>query len=155
MKTKDIHIRPALQSDAAGMLACVENAYHLYIARIGKKPGPMLDDYAEVISVHQAYVAEVQGRLTGILVLIKQGDSILLDNVAVHSDFQGRGIGSQLVHFAENLARQQGYQTIELYTHKLMTENYQAYLNLGYAEVERREVKGYARIYMQKALHED
>ncbi len=134
------------------MLACVENAYHHYIERIGKKPGPMLDDYAEIVSKHQAYVAEVQGRIAGIVVLIKQADGILLDNVAVHSDFQGFGIGRELIDFAENSARQQGYQAIELYTHELMTENYQAYLKLGYVEVDRREVKGYARIYMQKDL---
>ena len=152
MNNNDINIRPALQTDAADMLTCVENAYHHYIERIGKKPGPMLDDYVEVISKHQAYVAEVRGRIAGIVVLIKQPDGILLDNVAVHSDFQGQGIGSKLVNFAEDLARQQGYQAIELYTHGLMTENYQVYRKLGYVEVDRREVKGYARIYMQKDL---
>ena len=152
MNDDDIHVRPALPADAPDMLACVESAYYHYIERIGKKPGPMLDDYAEVVSQHQVYVAEAQGNIAGILVLIKQADGILLDNIAVHSDFQGRGIGSKLVNLAEEQARQQGYQALELYTHELMGENHQAYLKLGYVEIARREVKGYARIYMQKDL---
>ncbi len=147
-----INIRPALQTDVAGITACVEDAYHHYIERIGKKPGPMLESYTEVVSKHQAYVADLQGHIAGIVILIKQADGILLDNVAVHSDFQGRGIGSQLVDFAEASARIQGYSAIELYTHELMTENHQAYLKLGYVEIDRRKVKGYARIYMQKDL---
>jgi len=152
MNDTAINIRPALQTDVADIVACVEDAYHHYIERIGKKPGPMLEDYAEVISKHQAYVADVQGNIAGIVVLIRRTGGILLDNVAVHSDFQGRGIGSQLIHFAEDSARRQGYSAIELYTHELMTENHEAYLKLGYIETDRRKVKGFARIYMQKDL---
>lgn len=37
-------IRKALPSDAPGMKACVEAAYRHYVPRIGKAPGPMLDD---------------------------------------------------------------------------------------------------------------
>lgn len=147
-----LDIRKAVVADAGHMKACVENAYQHYIERIGKPPGPMLDDYAEIISKHQAYVAELEERLAGIIVLIKAGNGILLDNIAVDPTFQGQGIGGKLLAFAEDRARQQGYQKLELYTHELMVENIEAYLKLGYVEVERRQVKGYARIYMQKTL---
>ena len=152
MNNPEIKLRSALENDVPGIIECVENAYHHYIDRIGKKPGPMLDDYAEAISIHEVYVAEEADRIAGILVLIKQDNTLLLDNVAVHNDFQRRGIGRKLMSLAEQRARQLGYSNIELYTHELMTENYQAYLKLGYMEVDRRTVKGYDRIYMLKNL---
>ena len=47
----------------------VHAAYAHYIARIGKPPGPMLDDYAQRIADRQAWVMEDAGRIVGILVL--------------------------------------------------------------------------------------
>jgi hypothetical protein len=35
--------------DVEAVAACVGDAYRHYIERIGKPPGPMLEDYAEVI----------------------------------------------------------------------------------------------------------
>jgi len=150
MKKSDLEIRTAIITDAAGMRACVESAYRQYIPVIGKKPGPMLDDYSQVVLLHQAFVVEIDEVIAGVLVLIHNNKGILLDNVAVHTNFQGRGIGSKLVRLAEDEVQRQGYDSLELYTHELMTENYHAYLKLGYVEIERREEKGYARIYMQK-----
>ncbi len=36
--------------------ACVAAAYGVYIERMGRPPGPMLDDYAEVIARHRVFV---------------------------------------------------------------------------------------------------
>ncbi len=49
----EIAARPAKPEDAAGIAACACEAYVHYIERIGKQPGPMLEDYAEVINQHQ------------------------------------------------------------------------------------------------------
>ena len=42
-----ISLRPARPSDPAAVAACVCEAYVHYIERIGKQPGPMLEDYAD------------------------------------------------------------------------------------------------------------
>jgi len=86
-------IRRARSSDATAMKSCVEAAYRHYIARIGKPPGPMLDDYSKVTQQHEAFVAEEKGEIVGVLVLVRQHSGMLLDNVAVHPDFQGKGLG--------------------------------------------------------------
>jgi hypothetical protein len=39
-------IRAATAADVRAIADIVEQAYRHYIARIGKPPGPMLDDYA-------------------------------------------------------------------------------------------------------------
>ena len=50
--------RAATQEDIGGISACINAAYEHYIARIGKPPGPMLDDYAEVVRKHTVFVIE-------------------------------------------------------------------------------------------------
>lgn len=37
------------------MAACVRAAYTHYIERIGQRPGPLLDDYDQVVRDHHAY----------------------------------------------------------------------------------------------------
>ena len=48
-------LRPAEQEDAAGVAACVCEAYVHYIERIGKQPGPMLEDYSDVIQQQECF----------------------------------------------------------------------------------------------------
>ena len=41
-----LRIRAATPADAPAVAEIVDQAYRHYITRIGKPPGPMLDDYA-------------------------------------------------------------------------------------------------------------
>lgn len=143
-------IRPATEADVGAITACVEEAYSVYIPRIGKPPGPMLDDYNEVVSDAEVYVANVSGELAGVLVLVDCRDGVLLDNVAVAPGYQGMGIGKALVDHAESVVQARGYGHLELYTHQLMTENMGFYERRGYREVRRVSERGYERVYMRK-----
>ncbi len=147
-----VTIRPALPKEAAALTALVEAAYGHYVARIGRRPGPMEDDYAARIAAGQAWVAEGDAGPVGLLVLEDQPDALLLDNVAVAPEAQGRGIGRALIAFAEAEARRRGHRQIRLYTHVLMTENIALYTRLGFAETGRVSEKGFQRVYMEKPL---
>lgn len=152
MGNNDPGIRKAQPADTPKMKNCVKAAYRHYIARMGNPPGPMLDDYSEVVRKHQAFVAELDGQVVGVLVLILQDDGILLDNVAVPPAYQRQGLGRKLVEFAESEARNQGFSHLDLYTHACMTENIEMYKRRGYVETARRAVRGYQRVYMRKSL---
>lgn len=152
MGNNDPGIRKAQPADTPKMKNCVKAAYRHYIARMGKSPGPMLDDYSEVVRKHQAFVAELNGQVVGVLVLILQDDGILLDNFAVPPEYQGQGFGRKLVEFAESEARNQGFSHLDLYTHECMAENIKMYKRLGYVNTERRTVRGYQRVYMRRSL---
>lgn len=148
----ELQLRPATAADAPAIARCVEAAYSHYIERIGEPPGPMLDDYPQVVRDHRVFVVESGGEIAGAIVLVEERGGILLDNVAVLPSRQGEGIGRRLMLLAEEEARRLGYNCIDLYTHELMTENFALYARNGYVEVERRTEKGFPRIYMRKRL---
>jgi ribosomal protein S18 acetylase RimI-like enzyme len=145
-------IRAATADDVESVRSVVDAAYRHYIARIGKPPGPMLDNYARRIADAQTWVLEDAGRILGILVLEQGPPGLLLDNIAVLPGSQGKGFGRALIAFAEAEARRRGLGEIHLYTHALMSENIALYRRIGFIEARRANEKGYDRIYMTKRL---
>ncbi len=145
-------LRAANEGDAAAVAACVDSAYRHYIERIGRAPGPMTDDYAEVIRGRRVTVAESAGRIVGVLVLALTQEGFLLENVAVDPTLRGTGLGRALLELAESEARRAGFDSIYLYTHEKMTENRALYTKIGYVEYDRRFEQGLARVYMRKPL---
>ena len=144
--------RPATPADAQAVAACVDAAYGHYVARLGKRPGPMLEDYNDVLRRHRVFVLEDESMVVAAIVLIAEPERALLDMVAVLPQFQGRGLGRELIAHVEAVAKRLGYKAIELYTHELMHENIALYTRLGYREFARRTEKGYNRVYMRKPL---
>jgi ribosomal protein S18 acetylase RimI-like enzyme len=145
-------IRLARTGDLPAIEEIVHSAYARYVPLIGQKPGPMLDDYAALIQGRHVYVLSDGHELAGIIVLVVEGQAMLLDNVAVHPRFQGRGLGRALMAFAENVSREKGLSAIRLYTNEAMTENIGLYRALGFVETHRGEEKGFRRVYMTKPL---
>jgi ribosomal protein S18 acetylase RimI-like enzyme len=150
-------IRPAEPADVPAIRAVVDAAYRHYIARIGKPPGPMEDDYAARVARGQVWVlTNPSHAIEGILVLEDMPDgAVLLDNVAVAPDAQGQGHGRALIAFAETEAQHRGSGVLRLYTHILMTENIALYKRVGFVETARVTEKGFQRVYMEKRLHRD
>jgi ribosomal protein S18 acetylase RimI-like enzyme len=145
-------IRPAVSADREAVEAVVRAAYSVYIDRIEREPGPMLDDYEALIQQGHVYVLADEGGVAGLVVLIPETETMLLDNVAVSPNAQGKGYGRRLIACAEEEARRQGFGTIRLYTNIAMTENLTLYERLGYVETHRGDENGYSRIYMEKRL---
>lgn len=148
----DLLVRPAASGDAPAVTACVEAAYRHYVERNGKYPAPMLDDYALVIAEHDVTIAECNGEIGGVLVVREAEEGFLLDNIAVHPDCQGAGVGRRLLQLSEDKARAAGYDSIYLYTQEIMVENQALYARIGYVEYARRHEVGLDRVYMRKQL---
>lgn len=145
-------IRPATSEDRPDIEEIARDAYRVYVPRIGREPAPMNDDYGPLISAGQVFVAEEGGGVVGILVLKDEPGALLLDNVAVRPEAQGRGFGRELIFFAQKEARRRGHPAIRLYTNQAMTENVAFYERLGFAETHRCEDKGFRRVFMEKRL---
>src|SRR5215471_214143 len=148
----EVVIRPASAVDVAPITRCVCAAYLRHIESVGKQPWPMLQDYSSVIRASQVHVAERDGRILGVLELLVTDQGFLLDSIAVDPSAQGTGIGRQLLVFAEDEAKRQGFESIYLMTNEKMTENQELYARIGYVLFDRQTVHGYSRVLMRKPL---
>lgn len=145
-------IRPAVAADATAIAGIVRDAYSMYLPRMPKPPGPMLDDYDAVVARGEASVLEIDGAIAGVVVLVDESDHLLLENVAVAPSRKGQGLGRRLVEFSESEARRRGFTEVRLYTHETMVENQALYKRLGFVETHRAQQDGYARVFMTKKL---
>lgn len=145
-------IRLAITADVPTVARIVDDAYRHYIARMGRPPAPMLDDYAARVSAGVVWLIEDGDGIAGVLVLLPEADHLLLDNMAVAPGRQGTGLGRRLLGFAEAEAVRRGYTEIRLYTNAAMTENQRLYAAIGYQETGRGTDAGYQRVFMRKQL---
>jgi GNAT superfamily N-acetyltransferase len=146
----DLWVRRATAADLPPIQDVVAAAYTTYLGRMDRPPAPMLRDYAEAVGDGTVWVTG--NPVTGLITLIPAGDSLLIENVAVHPAAQGTGFGRRLLDFAEQEARRLGLRRLTLYTNEVMTENHAIYAHLGYRELARRTDDGYRRIFMEKVL---
>jgi N-acetylglutamate synthase-like GNAT family acetyltransferase len=86
----DLTIRKAVPTDARGVAALIQAAYSPYLSRLDGPLPPLEADYAEEIGAHQAWVMEEAGVIIGALFLDAADDRMVLVNVAVSPDQQGR-----------------------------------------------------------------
>jgi len=147
-----VTVRRATHGDVPALYVVVHEAYLLYVPRIGRMPAPMTADYAAAVESGEAWVAEVDGAIVGLLVLVVHPGYLLIENIAVQPSAQRRGIGSRLLVLAEDEARANGLGEIRLYTNEGMTENLAFYPRHGYRETRRAEENGFRRVFFSKVL---
>jgi len=102
------------------------------------------------------YVAHVRTKLAGIILLDPCGvaGSPYLKSIAVHPDFQGQGIGSALLSFAEDLFRKEARHMF-LCVSSFNNKAQKFYENFGYhavGEFKDYLVQGKSEILMHKWL---
>jgi ribosomal protein S18 acetylase RimI-like enzyme len=145
-----VELRQASEADLPSIQHVIAAAYDKYLTRMDKPPAPLLRDYREAVEAGAVWVTG--SPVTGLISLTQTDDVILIENVAVHPDLQGNGLGRRLMEFAEEHARKHGIRRLALYTNEVMTENQAIYARLGYRVIDRRAEDGYRRIYMEKIL---
>ena len=146
-------IRQAEAADQAAIAAVIDAAYSHYIPLIGRKPRPMLDDYAARIARGEHYVADGAAGLDAVITLtIGRPDALHIFNIAVHPDAQGRGLLRELLAFAESEARARGKTWLTLYTNVAMTANRAIYNHLGFTELGEEEGQGYRIVFMERVV---
>ncbi|ALG08797.1 GNAT family N-acetyltransferase [Kibdelosporangium phytohabitans] len=127
----------------------VHEAYAKWIEVTGGKPLPMQADYAALIDAGTVWLLD---STDGLIVLVDEPDDgvLLIENVAVRPAAQGKGLGRQLLAFAEEQARHRGLTAVRLYTNEKMTSNIALYLAFGYRETSREVRDGRHVVHMRK-----
>ncbi|MGW6569017.1 GNAT family N-acetyltransferase [Streptomyces sp. NPDC054975] len=143
-------IRPATPSDVPAVRAVTDAAFTHYIDRIGLVPAPMEYDHAANVAAGRVFV--VGDPVTGLVVVIPEADHLYLDEIAVHPDAQGTGLGRALLDWVDARARGLGLPEVRLLTNAMMWENQKLYERYGYELVERRLDGPYDRMHYRKRL---
>lgn len=144
-------IRLAESGDRADVQRIVDAAYEPWADAIGVRPLPLEADYGELIADGRVHVLE-NGEIDGLIVLRPLRGVLLVENVAVRPDRQGRGLGRRLMAFAEFRARSLHLPALRLYTNEKMVSNIGLYASLGYRETAREGIDGRRVVHMRKEL---
>src|SRR4051812_48291235 len=118
-----VNLRRATEADAAEIAALTQEAYGKWVAVMGCKPLPMTADYHHAVREHRFDLLHIGSHLVGLIETKPDDDCLLIVNVAIRPEFQGRGLGRQLLSLAEDLAAGQALTGVRLYTNALMIEN--------------------------------
>jgi N-acetylglutamate synthase-like GNAT family acetyltransferase len=114
---------------------------------------PMTADYDRAVTEHIIDLAEERGELLALVEMVVAQDHLLIENIAVHPDQQGKGMGEMLLRHAEFLAQSMGFSETRLYTNAAFSSNLAFYAKRGYEEYRRETVaSGSVAIFMRKRL---
>ncbi|MBR0641534.1 GNAT family N-acetyltransferase [Plastoroseomonas hellenica] len=149
---EDLTLLPATAEDADAILALTRDAYAKWVPVIGREPLPMRADYAAAVKAHRIDLLRLDGRLVALIEMIPKPDHLLIENVAVSPDCQGKGLGRRLLAHAERVAASLGHSEVRLYTNKSFAENLRFYQALGYGIDREEAFMGGFTVYMSKPV---
>lgn len=149
---RNVDLRLATLADVDQIKALIVAAYTPWVEVIGAIPAPMKDDYARAIAQGLVQVLVGAREIEAVLVLIPLPDAMLIDNVAVAPEAQGRGHAKRLLTAANGAAATEGYKTLRLYTHEKMASNIGFYHRNGFGITKRITEHGLNRVYMEKSV---
>ena len=122
-------------ADPDGSNICAEiarQAYGKYLGTLVEPPAPILLDYTLVAAGGRTWVADCGDDSLGMVTIEPDEPDLILRNLAVIPAWQGRGIGSMLTAWVEDLARSTGMRGVRLWTRCEMGENIAFYQRLEY-----------------------
>ena len=150
----EIVIRRALRADAAEIRRLTRAAYAPWVERVGREPLPMSADYEEAVCKDLINLAHKDRDLCALVQMVVEPDCLLIENLAVSPEHQGKGFGGTLVRHAERQARALGLSTLRLYTNRAFGSNVEFYERHGF-QIEREEAfMGGLTIHMRKPVGE-
>lgn len=147
-----IAFRKAGAGDAAAVRDMTLAAYARWVAVLGRKPAPMETDFEAAIKTDLIDILEMNGQMVALIQMQANADHLWVENVAVHPDHQGRGLGPILMARAEATARSLGLGELRLLTNVLMVGNLRFYASLGYSETAREPYREGTTVHFAKSL---
>lgn len=108
--TERLSLRRAVAADAAAVRALTRAAYAKWVSLVGREPLPMAADYDRAVAEHIVDLLEEDGNLHALIEMRAEAGHLLIVNIAVRPDQQGKGIGDRLLNHAERFARSHGLE---------------------------------------------
>lgn len=146
-------LRRATAADADAIAAVTDAPYAKWVPIIGRKPVPMMVDYAVAVRDHLIDVLESDGTIIALIELVPEPRCLVIENIAVLPAHAGRGHGRRLMAHADRVAADHRLGRVRLYTNRKMTRNISLYQQLGFA-IDHEEVKDDGRtiVHMSRSV---
>ena len=145
-----VSLRTANEADVGAIQDLTRKAYAKWVELTGREPLPMRADYADAIKKHRFDLLFCGSRLAALIETVPADNFLLIENVAVLPAFQGRGLGTRLLTFAEDRASSLGMAGTRLYTNSLFVANLRLYAALGYQVEREQALAGGIAVHMIK-----
>jgi ribosomal-protein-alanine N-acetyltransferase len=123
---QQVHVRPAHSGDFPALITLEEAAFDPLLRNVSQTFSYVLENLPYFV------VAELAGQTVGYLFSSLQGDRGHLNRVAVHPDYQGRGIGTRLLAEAIEFFRTEKVKAVTLNTQKDNVVSQRLYRRFGF-----------------------
>jgi GNAT superfamily N-acetyltransferase len=150
---RKLRLRRAGAADVAAVRKLSRLAYEKWVPLINREPLPMTADYEKAVIAHMIDLHEEDGALVALVETVAMDEHLLIENIAVHPDHQGKGLGDALLAHAESLAGTLNFAEARLYTNEAFTSNIAFYERRGYSIFSREPIPaGGHLVRMRKSL---
>lgn len=146
-------LRRATLADAKTISDLTRSAYAKWVPLIGREPLPMTVNYERAVIDHWIDLYESNGAAVALVEVVPHAQHLLIENIAVSPDMQGKGIGELLLDHAENIARSIHLNEMQLYTNAAFVSNIAFYARRGFHEYRREPFQtGGVVVHMRKLI---
>jgi len=150
--TSSVTIRTAQSEDTDAIRDIVRAAYAKWVPVISREPLPMKADYERAVREHRIEVMHIGSELVGIIELIVHRDHLWIENIALAPLHQAKGLGRQLLIFAERIAIESRLKEMRMLTNAAFESNVALYRRAGYLVDKCETFMGGTTVYMSKKL---
>ena len=144
--------RAMMEGDLEAVVALQQAAYARNRTILGVEPIPLKADYRDILATMEVWLGESDQGLDGVLILEPRQDDLLIWSIATEPQRQQRGLGRDLLTFAEHRARMLGLATMRLYTGTRLVHLVEWYARHGYRTERIEEMADRSVTHMAKQL---
>ena len=113
----------------------------------------MTADYDAAVRDHVVDLLRLNGEAAALIEMEPENGHLLVVNVAVSPDHQGKGYGRALLAHAEEFALSLGLKELRLYTSVHLTENVKLYERVGYKVDREEEASPHLGVFVYMSKH--
>jgi aminoglycoside 6'-N-acetyltransferase I len=90
-------------------------------------------------SIGRIFVAEIEGKIAGFIIITKEiyngKINYIIEELVVSADYQGKGVGTELINRMEKIGKKEGVSSIILYA-STKAKAYKFYKHLGFEHLK-------------------
>lgn len=143
----DLALREATTHDLPTLVAILKAGFEEYRGRLDPPSGAheeTVEKLRPVLLQSHAVLAEIGAAAAGCVFYAHEDQSLGLFRLAVLPAYRRRGVGSALIAYVEDLARQKGIPQVRLGVRVALPGNLRYYQRLGYRVYGERHQEGFA-----------